>query len=261
MRGIRGLPGGSSLPRLLAARRGVRNRKSLPPLTVERILAWADAHRVRTGRWPRYQSGPIPEAPGETWNAVDSALRAGIRGLPGNSSLAQLLVEWRGVRHAHHPPSFDRPRDPGLGRRLPREHRALANARLRPHRRGTRRDLDGGQLGAVQGDSGTSGRIVVGPAPGPGARGRNHMDLPPLSVPEILRWAEAHRERHGTWPTLRSGPIPEAPGESWINVQAALDQGTRGLPGGSSLARLLAAARSARNRADLPPLTVERILA
>ena len=97
--GLRGLPKGSSLARLLAEHRGVRNRKGLPPLRVKDILQWADAFNQRTGRWPNRDSGPIKEAPGETWNAANAALQAGIRGLPGNSSLAQLLSEERGVRN------------------------------------------------------------------------------------------------------------------------------------------------------------------
>jgi hypothetical protein len=42
--GLRGLPGGSSLARLLDEQRRVRNVKNLPPLTEEQILAWADEH-------------------------------------------------------------------------------------------------------------------------------------------------------------------------------------------------------------------------
>ena len=56
--GLRGLAGGSSLPRLLAEQRGVRNVHGLPPLTEEQVLAWADAHHARTGRWPVSQIRP-----------------------------------------------------------------------------------------------------------------------------------------------------------------------------------------------------------
>ena len=62
-----------------------------PPLTVEQILTWADAHHARTGSWPHAWSGPIPEAPGETWQGVESALRYERRGLPGYDTLARLL--------------------------------------------------------------------------------------------------------------------------------------------------------------------------
>src|SRR5207248_2483381 len=77
--GRRGLNGGSSLARLLAERLGVRNLANVTPLTVEQILTWADAYRDRTGQWPRHTSGPVPGAPGETWGAIEFALRNGRR--------------------------------------------------------------------------------------------------------------------------------------------------------------------------------------
>jgi hypothetical protein len=67
-----------------------------PPLTVEQILAWADAHHARTGRWPTARTGPVPEAPGEVWRNLDAALYRGGRGLPGGGSLARLLHQHRG---------------------------------------------------------------------------------------------------------------------------------------------------------------------
>src|SRR5262249_35706917 len=93
--GGRGLPGGTTLADLLQERRGVRNKQNLPRLDVEQILTWADAHREATGEYPHGRSGPVRDAPGETWNAIHSALAKGLRGLPGGSSLAQLLAECR----------------------------------------------------------------------------------------------------------------------------------------------------------------------
>jgi hypothetical protein len=89
--GFRGLPGGDSLSRLLARARGLPELAPRPPLTVELILAWADAHRARAKRWPGVLSGPIVEAPGENWRAVNLALHRGFRGLPGGDSLRHLL--------------------------------------------------------------------------------------------------------------------------------------------------------------------------
>ena len=40
-------------------------------------------------------SGPVAEAPEETWRAVNMALAQGHRGLPGGSSLSRLLDESR----------------------------------------------------------------------------------------------------------------------------------------------------------------------
>jgi hypothetical protein len=74
----------------------VRGRR--PPLTVEQVLAWADAHHARTGRWPHAKSGPVEGAPGEAWGNINAALYDGHRGLPGGDSLARLLNRHRGRR-------------------------------------------------------------------------------------------------------------------------------------------------------------------
>jgi hypothetical protein len=100
IQGSRGLPGGSSLARFLEAYRGKQRKPSPPPLTIGQILAWAGAHYLRTGRLPTAASGPVAEAPGENWAAINSALTNGHRGLPGGTSLSWLLAEngYEGVR-------------------------------------------------------------------------------------------------------------------------------------------------------------------
>lgn len=98
--GLRSLSGGSSLPKLLAENRGVRNLRFLPDLTAEKILKWADLHHKRTGQWPNVKSGEVPEDSGQKWAAINGALDTGSRGLPGGSSLAKLLAEKRGLRNS-----------------------------------------------------------------------------------------------------------------------------------------------------------------
>jgi len=184
--GRRGLPGGMTLARVLAEHRNVRNLHSIPPLSVDQILDWADAHHAAHGRWPSFSSGPVGGAPGETWSGINSALYEGWRGLHGASTLFRLLIE----------------------------HRGSAIAKRRSD----------------------------------------------LSVDQILAWADAHRAVHGRWPVEDSGPLAEAPGECWSAISQALARGARGLPGGSSLARLLAEHRNARNPKNLPHLTPGQIL-
>jgi hypothetical protein len=157
-----------------------------PTLTISKILGWADAHWRRTGRWPTIEAGLIPATDGEKWRKMDNALRLGLRGLPGGSSLARLLAAKRNVR--------------------------------------------------------------------------NVKGLPPLTIRQILAWADAYHTRHGTWPTGRSGPIPRSRGQTWTGVDVALHAGRRGLPGCSSLAQLLAEKRGFRNPKNPPPLSVEQIL-
>jgi hypothetical protein len=82
----------------------------------------------------------------------------------------------------------------------------------------------------------------------------------PLTIEEILRWADTHRETTGKWPTKDSGTILHAKFENWLAVDSALRQGLRSLPSKSSLAQLLAEHRGTRNIHKLPPLTEEQIL-
>jgi hypothetical protein len=163
--GLRGMGRGSSLARLLAEKRGVRNRLGVPRLTRTQILRWAEAHHRRTGKWPSSNSGAVAGAAGETWKGVDLALRHGYRGLPRGPSLAKLLADERKVR--------------------------------------------------------------------------NRTSLPALTPQKILAWADDHYRRVGDYPTSTSGTIAEGAGETWGSVNLALRYGYRGLPGGSSLSRLL----------------------
>ena len=107
--GFRGLSPGLGLSRLLRRRRA----RPLARLTLDQVRAWAEAHRAATGQWPTRLSGPIPGAPGENWENINSALRAGFRGLPGGVSLATLVAGWDG------PPLGASPMKSGAGPRSP----------------------------------------------------------------------------------------------------------------------------------------------
>jgi hypothetical protein len=89
---------------------------------------------------------------------------------------------------------------------------------------------------------------------------RNAYTKPNFTVEEILGWADAFFHRIGHWPHIDSGQIAEASDESWQAVDQALKNGFRGLPGGASLAKLLASERGVRNRAHKPRLTRQQIL-
>lgn len=89
-RGNRSLRGGTSLAALLQTHRGGSARQAKSTLSVEQILAWAEDHRRRTGKWPSADSGPVLEAPSENWRALNTALQEGLRGLPGGDSLSKL---------------------------------------------------------------------------------------------------------------------------------------------------------------------------
>jgi hypothetical protein len=70
--------------------------------------------------------------------------------------------------------------------------------------------------------------------------------------------ADNHLDRTGRWPTAS---ILESSGETGGRVDSALREGSRGLPAGGSLARLLAARRVRRNPAAETRLTAGQLLA
>jgi hypothetical protein len=244
VQGSRGLRFSSSLAKLLAEERGVRNVAALPELTKEQILAWADAHHAATGLWPKRDSGPIAGAPGETWGRIDKALMRRFRGLSGATSLADLLLEERKVQHhlalpalteeqiliwadAHHNRMGEWPQcKAGPIIDAPRETWAGVNAALE---RGLRRLPTGSSLAKLLAQR----RGVP-----------NRVERPPLKVDQILCWADLYRQRTGKWPNSDSGLVDGVAGEKWANIDQALRKGLRGLPRGSSLARLIKDNRS-----------------
>lgn len=258
--GLRGLPGNTSLAKLLHRERRVRHNRLLPRFNIAAILRWADAFHERTNKWPSQYSGTIPESPGDTWIKVQVALRVGTRGLPGGSSLSELLYEKRGVRRG--------PRVPNL---TVKQVLAWADDHFR--RTGAWPRVDSGPvLGAKHEKWGS-----IDAALGMGLRGlpggssiakvlsqhrgvRVLSCLPPLTEAQILKWADSYHRKTGKWPTITSGEIPNANGETWNCVQRALMKGIRGLPGGSSLAQLLDARRGKPNHLKLPPLSEREIL-
>jgi len=161
-KGHRGLPGGSTLARLLEAHRGKRNKARLPKISLAVILEWADEHYQRTGHWPTTESGDVQAASCERWRVVGSALKRVLRGLPGGISLDRLLILYRG----------------------------------------------------------------------------KHIRNAPISIEIITNWMRSHALRHGKYPTCKSGIVEDAPEENWTALQLALVHGFRGLPGGSSVAKL-----------------------
>src|SRR5262249_32863568 len=142
--GSRGLPGGSSLAQLLNEQRRLQ-----PELTIERILAWADAHYAAQRRWPSQTSGPVEAGARMTWGMIDNALRRGRNGLPTGTRLGRLIIKHRGADACN---------------RAPR-----------------------------------------------------------LTLEQVRGWVHAHHAATGKWPTDDSGPVRDAPHpETWKAIGVAL---------------------------------------
>src|SRR5262245_47113334 len=124
------------------------------PLTEAQILAWADAHRRRTGRWPTAASGPVRAAAGKTWAAINVDLIEGYRGLPGGDSLSRLLDRRR--RASGPASSF--------------------GVAATPYDAASRRGEDGAWLHGPRTSSGETGRGPPRAWPGSGVRTRTRDD-------------------------------------------------------------------------------------
>lgn len=100
-RGGRGLAGGSSLATLneeVSKAHGLdyENHLKQEPFTLDGIKQSILVHRQATEEWPNDKSGRVKYGPYATktfWHIIDTALRIGIRGLSGGSSLAALSEE------------------------------------------------------------------------------------------------------------------------------------------------------------------------
>jgi hypothetical protein len=203
------------------------------------ILAWADAYFESNGRWPIKKSGRIVGSLGEKWENVHACLVRGGRGLPGGITLDQLLEKHRGV--------FNRKNQPNLTHEL-----ILAWADAHFKRTGTWPIQRSGRISQSPrhtwlsvdaalrvGSRGLSGGDSLAALLARERGVRKKRNLPRLTHTLILKWAKAYHRRTGQLPRHLSGPIPEAPGETWLAVEMALRQKIRGLRKRSTLSRLL----------------------
>jgi len=208
-------------------------------LRLKQILAWADAHHQQVGSWPTMRSGPVPGVKDETWKAIDSALRDGLRGMVRGSSLARLLAAKRGVRNRLGAPALTRAL---ILRWAEAYHRTLdkwPSSNSGPIASAAGETWKGVDLALRHGYRGLPRGPSLAKLLADERKVRNRTNLPHLTPRQILAWADDYYRRVGDYPTATSGPIDGALGETWGSVNLALRYGYRGLPGGSSLSRLL----------------------
>lgn len=191
------------------------------------------------------------DAPGETWCAIDLALSRGTRGLPGRSSLAQLLaasglknnlkrqprlklaeiLKWADAyfrRNGAWPAAKS-----GRVSEAPLETWFGIDRALRFGRRGM---AGGSSLPAFLNNH-------RGLFRGKSRRPRTIRESGRLHIEKIVTWGRTHRRKTGAWPNRASGPVVGTRGLTWSAIDAALKRGNRGLTGGSSLAKLVAQKR------------------
>lgn len=209
------------------------------PLTNVLILGWADAHRARTGAWPSAVSGPVHGVPGESWGALDRALRLGGRGLPPGSSVAQLLDQHRGAANHLAPrhmtetmiEGWARLHDSVHGRYPSRSSGAIPDTPF------TWCAVD---VALKRGLHGLPGGMTLARFLELRLGARNISRLIPLTDALVAGWARRFLDEHGRWPLKTDGQIAgAAPGETWARIAASIVQGRRGIQRRTSLRAFL----------------------
>src|SRR5262249_49591647 len=189
------------------------------------------------------------------------ALHIAGRGLKVRMSLADLLQRHRGARNRKNLPRLT-------------ERRILDWANAHHAETGTWPNENSGEVSGAPGEAwghinqalrqglrGLRGDDTLAHLVARRVGARNNTNVPPLSIAQVLAWADAHHERTGHWPNADTGAITESSDDTWMAIDNALRAGVRGLERGQSLARLLHRERGVRNRQAPPRLTVQQILA
>ena len=201
----------------MAKRREVRRlRRKRTDLTIEQILDWADRFQARHGRWPTGQDGKIEDDLAANWSAVNEALRVGFCGLPGGSSIAQVLAEFRGHRNRGNLPNLTVKQILAWAD----EHYQRTQTWPRVHS-GPIPNSDGETWNGVNHALCENGRGLTvqcslatllenhrGVVKHKG--GVSLLTTPELAEEQILCWGDDWHARTGRWPSHKDGPV--APG-------------------------------------------------
>ena len=216
--GCRGLPR-TTLRRLLIKYRGKQGRWQRPLLTVQQILAWADAHYRRTGKWPTSRAGRVVEVPDETWKGIAVALWLGRKGLPGGTKLRILLAKHLGRPLAYKPLTVEcvlKWADQHHARtgQWPTYRSGPVHGAEGETSRGIAQAMRRGKRGFPRHSA--LDRLLLEHR-GVKRRSRRIRNFDkPLTYDQIVAWARAHYRHTGKWPGIKSGPVMDVWGRPGV---------------------------------------------
>jgi hypothetical protein len=241
--GGRGLPGGSSLAKLMADRFGYVYWGNKMPLSDEFILDMVDQFKNEHGKFPGQYSGLVAGGfPGDDWGGYNASLRDGGRGLHGGTTLAKLI-------HSRYPEYVHSKNCENLTVEFivdrAKEHLDL-NGKFPVVKGGSVTNgypgdtWNGYDRALFEGGRGLPGGTTLKRLLAKELGAPNHMDKPALTEEYIVELAKQHKERTGKRPSCKSGAVIGGHhGDTWNGYQQVLQTGGRELPGGSSLSKLL----------------------
>lgn len=240
--GYRGLPKLGSLAKLLSERCGFKYQCDIPDLCEESILSLAELYKEKHSKWPGQKSGPVEGGyPGDTWAVYELHLRDGGRGLPGGSSVAKLISSKHEHAHAKNRPELTY--DFIIARA---SEYFDANSKYPAVRSGS---VPGGHTGDTwfcydqalrEGLRGLPGGTSLKALFAERLGAVDHLRKPTLAFEHIVDLARQHKSLRGSRPSCASGDVLGGhPGDTWRGYDQALKNGSRGLPKGKSLSKLL----------------------
>ena len=244
--GLRGLPGGSSLAKLLQAHNLKANPHERDYPSKDEIVDAAEIYQALAidNKLPTKESGSFlnPKYLDLSWGAINSAITRGAIEDVQAKTLADLwvlefdyrnvndlgkltecqILQWCDIYQSQHPdellPSNQSESIPEMGT----ETFMGIDTAIRENRRG------------LQGLVSLDNLLFK-------KRGkRSNRNLPLITLKQIESWMVAWHGQNQKWPSSTDGEIPDSGSEKWSNINAVLHRGGRGLPK-TSLAKLKAA--------------------
>jgi hypothetical protein len=246
-RGNRGLPGNSSLSDLIEENFDIKNPKNAPQLSENSICDLIQTFIDLYERKPQSTDENVPGIEGLSWANIDRRLREGSYGLPGGSSLAQLIRERFSIR------------DQVIVPTIPLEmihswvESYLAEYREKPTAKSGKIKYASGEFQGLSWHS-VNQAIKTGKTSLPKGSTladyiaatfgiKNPKKAVAITKSLVLKWVDQFMQKHERKPTVNDGIIEFAgadfPGLTWRLLNNYLSKGGRSLQGGSSLSKLI----------------------
>jgi hypothetical protein len=241
-------------------------------LSTPMIIDWIRQYLACHGKKPKQTSGVIEFAGSEykniTWSAINAVLWKGGRGLPGGSSLAQLVEKEFGIKNRANIPLLTENKICewiqqfiDKYKRKPIIADGVIEFALDEYAGETWGKINDSLMNGMRGmPKGSSLTKIIEKQFGI----RGYCTPPNLSLDMIRNWIHQHITKHKKKPTVKNGIVEFAENEfkgiSWASVANAMSKGTRGLAKGLSLAQFIQKEFGISNHYSLPPISVSIIL-
>ena len=242
-RGFRGLPGGSSLAKLLHAHNLKANLGARKYPSKEEIVEAAKEYKTqdKNSKLPTSKSGPFPNPNylDLTWGAINSAIAKGSIEYTKAKTLTDLWVLEFGSRNINNLEDLSEEQILQWCDKYQEDHpnkKFPSNQSVPIVTMGTETFMSI-DTAIRENRRGLTGLVSLAHLLFKKRGKRTNKNLPKIKIKQIKVWMIAWHNHYQKWPTASDGEIPNTGGEKWSNINATLHRGGRGWPK-TSLAKL-----------------------